>query len=36
MVLRDPPPGVDAVDQRAEPQPDVGGRHVGPLVGHED
>ena len=33
VVLRDPPPGVDAVDQGAEPQPDVRGRHVRPLAG---
>ena len=33
VVLRDPPPGVDAVDQGAEPQPDVRGRHVGSLAG---
>ena len=33
QVLGDPPPGVDAVDQRAEAQPDVRGRHVRPLAG---
>ena len=32
-VLRDPPPGVEAVDQRTEPQPDIGGRHVRSLAG---
>ena len=33
VVLRDPPPGVDAVDQGAEPEPNVRGRHVRSLAG---
>ena len=35
VILGDPPASVDAVDQWAEPQPDVGGRHVRPFVGQE-
>ena len=33
LVLRDPPPGVETVDQGTQPQSDVRGRHVRPLAG---